>query len=109
VLITIAIVTGGLLFITQAYSYCKNMIMRSQASLYASLLAEAAIWPLEESQEAEEGLSEGRFENSKDYLWSIRTKRLESSDNDEVALRVFKDKEASDTLFSLTTWLKDKK
>lgn len=113
VMVSVVIVTGGLLYVTRVYSTANEIVKRSRAMFEYGLLMEETMFGYEEKGEIRESTIEGSFEDPKDVFWKIspthlpRELRLEI---DEVAVEVYERKgsKVSESR-SLTTYLKDKK
>ena len=110
VIISIVMITTGLLFVMRAYSSSKEALERSRDLFKSSLLLEKAAFEFEEKNEIEEGSKEEIFNDDKDYSWSIRAESQEGSslNMNIVTLNVFQAKDALNTKYSLATYLKNK-
>ena len=78
VIISIVVITGGLLFVMRIYSTAKEALNRSRAFFKYSLLLEERIYDFEERGVIEEGKEDGRFPDLNDYLWAVEAASLAS-------------------------------
>lgn len=113
VMMSIVIITAGLLFITRSYSSSKDSIRRSIDVFRTTFLLEEKMWELEESGEAAAEKSSGEFKEPEGYEWEIEAENLDDeafgdSKLNIVTVRVFDKKNRKKTIYSLWTYLKDK-
>ena len=108
VMISIVIITAGLLFIMRSFSSSKNSIQRSTEVFKASLLLEEKMWEFEEKDEIEEGVNDGDFVENEKYAWRISANPIEDSELNLVILEVFQKKDPQNTKYSILTYLKNK-
>jgi len=108
VIISIVIITAGVLFVMRAYSAAKNSLKRSTELFGVSLLLEEKMWAYEESGQIEEGKEEGGFDRDFNYSWEIDAERLQESDINLVELKVFHKKHKDTVKYSIFTYLKNK-
>ncbi len=106
VMVSIIVITGGLLFVMRVYSTAKTAIDRSRALFKHSLLLEEKIFDFEERGVIEEGTARDHFPDLKDYFWEVEAAPLapqgqDLSDICAVKMDVNKD--------SLWTYLEKKK
>ena len=74
VIVSIAIITSGLVFVTRVYSTAKYAIQRSFVLFKSSLLLESKMFEFEEKGKIESDFTDGKtFSDDRDYSWSIRT------------------------------------
>lgn len=72
VIVSIAIITGGLVFVTRVYTTAKYAIQRSSVMFSSSLLLESKMFEFEEKREIESDFKDSKeFSPDKDYSWSI--------------------------------------
>jgi len=72
VMVSIAVLAGGLVFITRAYSTAKNVVQRSSVMFNSCLLMESRIFEFEEKQRIKEDFKGGNdFSENRDYSWLI--------------------------------------
>lgn len=122
VMVSIAIITGGLVFVTRVYSTAKYAIQRSFVMFRSGLLLESEMFEFEEKGKIESDFKDGKeFKEDKDYSWTISTTPLprdpvliQKLDLNLVTLEVSRDKDRSEgksyiTKYFLTTYLNDKK
>ena len=114
-MISIVIVTAGLLFIMHSFSSAKNSIRRSNDAFKISLLAEDKLWEYVAPGEIVEGTYEGDFEEDEEYSWKIETERLDEAEFSAsytglniVTLEVFQKKNPKKTKYLIETYLKNK-
>ena len=118
VMISIIVITGGLLFVMRVYSTAKAALDRSRALFKYSLLLEEKIFDFEERGVIEEGKAEDHFPDPREYLWEVQADSLapegqDLSDICAVKLDVFRGKSSSQTgapeRYSLFTYLNKKR
>lgn len=114
VMVSIVVITGGLLFVMRVYSTAKEALDRSRSLFRHSLLMEEAIFGFEEKGVIEEGTQSGRFDEAKDYSWEARAEPLSIDDVDlndlnVVKLGVYSNKTSSPDKYFLSTYLYKKK
>lgn len=122
VIVSIAIITGGLVFVTRVYSTAKYAIQRSFVLFRSSLLLESKMFEFEEKGKIESDFKDGKvFSDDKDYSWSISTAAIpkdpvlaQGLDLNITTLGVSRDKDREErksyvTKYSLSTYLNDKK
>lgn len=122
VIVSIAIITGGLVFVTRVYSTAKYAIQRSFILFKSALLLESRMFEFEEKGKIESDFKDGgTFKDDKDYSWSMssaaapRDELLGQDLNlDIVTLEVTRTKDTKEkksyiTKYFLTTYLNDKK
>lgn len=110
VIVSIVIITAGLLYVMRAYSSSKEAVERSRVLFESSLLLEREIFGFEEKGEIEEGSSQGTFTDFQNYSWAINATPLSRGDSNlnAVTLDVSKKEGSSITRYSLATYLKNK-
>ena len=115
VIISIVIVTAGLLFIMHSFSSAKNSIRRSSDVFKTSLLAEDKLWEYVAVGEIAEGTYEGDFKDDEEYSWKIETEPLDEKESitrytglEIVTLEVFQKKNPEKTKYLIETYLKNK-
>ena len=121
VIVSIAIITGGLIFVTRAYSTAKYAIQRSFVLFRSGLLLESSMFEFEEKGEVESDFKYGKeFPEDRDYTWLISTTEVpvdpalgQKLDLNLVTLQVSRSKDVEEkkgyvTNYYLTTYL-DKK
>lgn len=115
VMVSIVIITGGLLFVMRVYSTAKQAIDRSRALFQYSLLLEEGMFEFEEKGEAEDGRKEKEFEDNKGYFWSSSASPLkeekgkENPDLNVLALDVFRKKGQGADKYSVAAILRKSK
>ncbi|MBL7156752.1 MAG: hypothetical protein ISS92_01175 [Candidatus Omnitrophica bacterium] len=108
VVISIVIITAGVLFVMRAFSSAKESIERSTEVFKVSLLLEQKMWGFEEKGKIEEGRESGDFEEDEGYSWKLASERLEDSDLNLVRLEAFQKEQPEITKYFITTYLKNK-
>ena len=76
VMVSIVIITSGLLFVMRVYSTAKTALDMSRSFFRDSLLLEEKMFDFEEKGVIEEGSDSGRFQDAKDYSWQVNTEPL---------------------------------
>lgn len=122
VMVTIVIITCGLVFVTQAFSTAKNSAQRSIVLFESDLLLESRMFEFEEKGSIERDFKDGKtFPDDKDYSWSISTAIVprdavfdKKSDLNIVTLEVSRIKDIEKkkqyvTSYSISTYLNDEK
>ncbi len=110
VIVSIAIITAGLLFVMRAYSTSKGALEKSWELFKSSLLLEEKMFEFEEKREIEEGSNQGGFADYRNYSWAINATPVsrEVSNLNVVTLDVSQKEDSSITKYSLVTYLKNK-
>ena len=108
VVVSLVIITAGLLFVARSYSSSKEAFQRSGEIFETSLLIEKSFWEYEERGEIVEGETSGDFKDKDGYSWQISAKRFEGSGLNIVESEVFKEKDPLRTKYSVSTYLKNK-
>ncbi|MDP3790733.1 MAG: type II secretion system protein [Candidatus Omnitrophota bacterium] len=122
VIVSIAIITGALVFVTRIYTTAKYALQRSSVMFVSSLLLESKIFEFEEKCSIERDFKDGKeFTDDKDYRWSINSVGLENDPvlNQKlglnlVTMEVLRNRDRQErksyvTKYYLTTYLYDKK
>ncbi|OGW84396.1 MAG: hypothetical protein A2987_02220 [Omnitrophica bacterium RIFCSPLOWO2_01_FULL_45_10] len=109
VIISIAIITSGLLVVMASYSASKRAIESSQELFEASLLLEEKIFEFEERGEIETGELSGEFEKDGAHTWSIYAEEIGGTVLNKMTLNVFSQKYEPKTKYSIAAILKKKK
>ena len=99
-MVSIIVITGGLLFVMRVYSTAKEALDRSRTLFKHSLLLEEKIFDFEEKGIIEEDTDRGSFPDEKDYRWeaaavALATQGQDLSDICSVKLGVYYDKNSS--------------
>ena len=76
VMVSIVVITGGLLFVMRVYSTAKNALNISRALFKHSLLLEEKIFDFEEKGMIAEDTDRGSFRGTKDYSWEVEATAL---------------------------------
>ena len=112
VMMSIVIVTTGLLFIMHSFSASKRSIDKSTEMFKISLLLTSKMWDYEAAGEIEEGGDSGDFEEEEGYSWEVDAEPVESVEGfdftpelNSLELSVFKEKERKSTEYSVSTYL----
>ena len=122
VIVSIVVITSGLLFVMRAYSTAQYAIQRSLVLFESGLLLESKMFEFEEKGKIESDLKEEkRFSQNSPYSWSVKTEEApkdpvlgQKLDLNIVTFEVsrHRDKEERKSYISkyfLTTYLNDKK
>lgn len=71
-MVSVAIIAGGLIFVTRVYSTAKYAIQRSFVLYKSSLLLESRIFEYEERGAINENFGDGHvFPEDRDYSWTL--------------------------------------
>jgi hypothetical protein len=119
VMMSIVIITTGILFIMRSYSSSKMSIERSTEIFRTSLLLESQMWEYEEEGKIREERDRGDFEEPEGYSWEIEAEPLEEEEGEGfsitfkpklnvVRLSVFEEKDRKNTEYYVWTYLKNK-
>jgi len=74
VMVSIAVIAGGLVFITRAYSTAKYVAQRSSVLFNSCLLMESRMFEYEEKQKIKDDFKGGNdFSENRDYSWLIES------------------------------------
>lgn len=113
VMMSIVIVTTGLLFIMHSFSASKNSIDKSTEMFKASILLTSKMWEYEAAGEIAEERDSGDFEEEEGYSWEVDVEPVESEEGfdftpelNALRLSVFKEKERKSTEYSISTYLR---
>lgn len=114
VMVSVIVITGGLLFVMRVYSTAKEALDRSRTLFKNSLLLEEKIFGFEEKGIIEELTQTGRFDEIKDCSWEVKASPLSLDDIDlndlnVVELDVFNNKASSPNKYYLVTYLYKKR
>jgi type II secretory pathway pseudopilin PulG len=110
VMVSVVIITGGLLFVMRGYSIVRETLERSRALFGVFLLAEQKMFDCEIKGAVEEGESSGEFPDSKGFSWKLRARALAPEDStlndlEVVEINVFDQKKPLEIGASLFTYL----
>jgi hypothetical protein len=111
VMVSIVVITGGILFVMRVYSTAREAINRSGILFENSLLLEDKMYEYEERGVIEEDTDSGHFAGQDNSLWEIEATSLEGEDSNlkdicKVRLSTFK---AKGQKYPLFTYLEKKK
>jgi Tfp pilus assembly protein PilV len=100
VMVSLVVITGGLLFVMRVYSTAKDALSRSRDFFKYSLLLEEKMYDFEERGVIEEDKDQGHFPSSEHYLWEVEAVSMAPGNQSlsglcEVKLGVFYDKNFS--------------
>ncbi len=114
VMVSVIVITGGLLFVMRVYSTAKEALDRSRTLFKNSLLLEEKIFGFEEKGIIGEGTQAGRFDEMKDCSWEVKAYPLSLDDIDlndlnVVELDVFNNKVSPPNKYYLVTYLYKKR
>lgn len=122
VIVSIVIITSGLLFVMRVYSTARYAIQRSLVLFESSLLLESKMFEFEEKGKVESGLKDGKqFPQDSPYSWSVKTEEAPKDPalGQKLGLNIVtlevsrhRDREERKSYVSkyfLTTYLNDKK
>ena len=121
-IVSIVIITSGLLFVMRVYSTARYAIQRSLVLFESGLLLESGMFEFEEKGKIESDLKDGKqFSRESGYSWLIKTEELpkdpvlgQKLDLDIVTLEVSRHRDREErksyvSKYFLTTYLNDKK
>jgi hypothetical protein len=122
IMVSIAIITGALIFVMRVYSTVKYAIQRSGVLLESSLLLESKMFDFEERGDVENDFKDGKeFSDNRDYSWSVNSTQLpedpvlrQGLELNLVTLDVSRIKDRKDrksyiTKYFITTYLSNKR
>ena len=122
VIVSIVIITSGLLFVMRVYSTARYAIQRSSVLSESGLLLESKMFEFEEKGEIEKDRKDGKqFSRESGYSWLIKTEEApqdpvlgQKLDIDIVTLEVSRHRDREEmksyvSKYFLTTYLNDKK
>ena len=114
VMVSIVVITSGLLFVMRVYSTAKEALDRSRDMFKYSFLLEEKMYDFEEKGAIEEGRAEDHFPEARDYSWSVDAVSLapegqNMSDLCSVKLDVFSNKVSTPDKYSIFTYIGKKK
>ncbi len=122
VIVSIVIITSGLLFVMRVYSTARYAIQRSLVLFESGLLLESGMFEFEEKGKVESDLKEGKqFPQYSPYSWSVKTEEApkdpvlgQKLDLNIVTLEVSRHRDREErksyvSRYFLTTYLNDKK
>ena len=122
VIVSIVIITSGLLFVMRVYSTARYAIQRSLVLFESGLLLESGMFEFEEKGEIESDLKDGKqFLRGSGYSWLLKTEELpkdpvlgQKLDLNIVTLEVSRHRDREErksyvSKYFLTTYLNDKK
>ncbi len=122
VIVSIVIITSGLLFVMRVYSTARYAIQRSLVLFESGLLLESGMFEFEEKGKIERDLKDGKqFPQDSPYSWSIKTEGApkdpvlgQKLDLNIVTFEVSRHKDRQErksyvSKYFLTTYLNDKK
>jgi hypothetical protein len=76
VMVSIVVITAGLLFVMRVYSTAREALERSRSFFRDSLLLEEKMFDFEEKGIIEEGTDSGSFQDAKKYSWQVNAQAL---------------------------------
>ena len=122
VIVSIVIITSGLLFVMRVYSTTRYAIQRSLVLFESGLLLESGMFEFEEKGRIESDLKDGKqFSRESGYSWMIKTEEApkdpmlgQKLDLDIVTFEVSRHRDREErksyvSKYFLTTYLNDKK
>jgi type II secretory pathway component PulJ len=122
VIVSIVLITSGLLFVIRVYSTARYAIQRSSVLFESTLLLESGMFEFEEKGEIERGLKDGKqFSRESQYSWLIKTEEAPEDpvlerklDLNIVTFEVSRHRDREEkkpyiSKYFLTTYLNDKK
>lgn len=113
VMVSIVIITAGIMFIMRSYATSKEAIERSGGIFRTSLLLEEKMWEYEAMGEIREEAESGDFDEAEGYAWKMKSEPPEGEEFTPrfniVRLSVFKEKKRKSTEYSLWTYLRYKR
>ena len=110
VMVSIVVITGGLLFVMRVYATAKNGLDISRDLFRYSLLLEEKIFEYEERGVIEEGKNRDHFPDREYYMWEVEASPLEPAGQElsnlcEVRLGAFQAKSSPAQKYYLNTYL----
>lgn len=105
VMMSVAVVTAGMLFVVRPFTTAKVSAERSREILAASILAENKMQSLIGLSAANEGRQYGDFSENGRYGWSVDSVKSGSGDIDEVTVSVYAKNSPGQTLASIATYI----
>ena len=113
VMVSIVVITSGLLFVMRVYSTAKEALDRSRTFFKYSLLLEEKAFDFEERGIIEEGRDQDHFPDLREYSWEVQADPLAPQgqylcDLCLVKLSVFYSKSSPPDKYSLYTYLNRK-
>ena len=122
VIVSIVVITSGLLFVMRAYSTAQYAIQRSLVLFESGLLLESKMFEFEEKGKIESDLKEEkRFPQNSPYSWSVKTEEApkdpvlgQKLNLNIITLEVSRHRDREErksyvSKYSITTYLGDKK
>ena len=122
VIVSIVIITSGLLFVMRVYSTARYAIQRSLVLFESGLLLESGMFEFEEKGEIKRDLKDGKqFSRKSGYSWLIKAEEApkdpvlgQKLDLDIVTFEVSRHRDREErkpyvSKYFLTTYLNDKK
>ncbi len=114
VMVTIVVITAGLLFVMRVYSTARTALARSSEFFKYGLLMEEKMYDFEERGVIEEGADHGRFSDPKDCFWEVDAVPLGLASEDlgnlcAVKLSVFRGEGLTRDKYPLWTYIEKKK
>ena len=99
VMVSIVIITGGLLFVMRVYSTAREALDLSRTLFRHSLLLEDAMFEYDDKTRAETGKTEKEFSAEKGYCWEadvtpIMEGDAEDPDLNAIVMSVFREKKS---------------
>ncbi len=88
VLVSMAIISIGLVYIVRSFSSSMRAIDTSNKFLKSVALIEEKMWEIEAAAGIEAGQDHGRFEDAEGYTWNIEAEEIEDSNINDVKLKV---------------------
>ena len=114
VIVSIVIITSGLLLVMRGYSSSKQNMQKSTVLLGTTVLLESGMWQPEEAGEVVEGMYTGEFDDRR-FSWELEAGPVDMGEEysgdteiNAVTLEVVDKKNASFAGYSVKTYLKNK-
>ncbi len=105
VILSVFIVTVGVVFVIGSFITCVKGFRASRSYLEALYLLEERMWEYEESGVIEEGKDSGTFEGHKNAEWELEAEGMEDSTLNEVTLEVILKDNDKERAFKVSTYL----
>ncbi len=113
-MISIVVITSGLLYVMRVYSTARETLNRSRDLFRHSFMLEEKMYDFEERGVIEEGKEEGKFPDASDYSWETDAEPLEPEGQNlsglcAVKLSSYSNKSATPYKYTIFTYLENKK
>jgi len=107
-MISVVIITAGIIYVAHSFNASKNSCQRSQEILMSSLLLDDRMWEYEQSGEIAGGVSGGDFSAAPGYGWEVEADKAEDEEVFLVRAKVFRKDDPKKSAHSIETYLREK-